>query len=176
MTKIHTLVDQPLHCMPHAVMLLSPPASEEGDFHIDEALVLVSEELLNDRVQDVLNACILYVVLIWNVNYSSRYRQYCVILNTTLHMLGCHIPLICSNDRNYIIYFFFNKSQCFGNMNMLIIWTPRMNLIIIMLHVYMDGCKTEMLVMSKIYKKKVYWWHLCQNMYIYTILSQQRHK
>lgn len=64
MTKIHTLVDQPLHCMPHAVMLLSPPASEEGDFHVDEALVLVSEELLNDRVQDVLNACILYVVLI----------------------------------------------------------------------------------------------------------------
>lgn len=58
------MVDQPLYCMPHAVMLLSPPASEEGDFHVDEALVLVGEELLNDRVQDVLNACILYVVLV----------------------------------------------------------------------------------------------------------------
>lgn len=50
--------------MPHAVMLLSPPAGEEGDFHVDEALVLVRQELLNDRVQDVLNACILYVVLV----------------------------------------------------------------------------------------------------------------
>lgn len=89
MTKIHTLVDQPLHCMPHAVMLLSPPASEEGNFHVDKALVLVGEELLNDRVQDVLNARILYVVFVWNVN-SNIYRQYCVKLNTTLHVLGCH--------------------------------------------------------------------------------------
>lgn len=64
MTKINTLVYQPLHCMPHAVMLLSPPASEEGNFHVDEALVLVRQELLNDRVQDVLNACILYVILV----------------------------------------------------------------------------------------------------------------
>lgn len=70
MTKINTLVYQPLHWMPHAVMLLSPPAGEEGDFHVDEALVLVRQELLNDRVQDVLNTCILYVVLVWNFNSS----------------------------------------------------------------------------------------------------------
>ena len=53
-----TFIDQSFDCMSHAVMLFIPPAPEESYLYIDEALLGVSSQFPDHRVQDVLHTCI----------------------------------------------------------------------------------------------------------------------
>ena len=70
-----TFINESLDNMSHAIVLLIPPSGKESNLHVNEALVFVSPELLNNRVQDVLNPRILYVVFVWNCS-SKTYTWY----------------------------------------------------------------------------------------------------
>ena len=53
--KLHTFTDQFLDSVPHSIILLSEPACEESDFHIDEPFTWITDQLRDNTVQNVLH-------------------------------------------------------------------------------------------------------------------------
>ena len=78
-----TFVDQLGDDAACGLVLLLPPAVEEGRLHVDEATRRVFLELLYHRVQDVLNPCVLDVITVCVLNTHTH----------TVSLLSVHIQI-----------------------------------------------------------------------------------
>ena len=75
-----TVVNQHFNLFFHCVRLFQPPAMEESDFDINETALLIGQEAVNHRVQDVLYTCLLHTVVCF---HCRNWKPHCVEREST---------------------------------------------------------------------------------------------
>jgi len=85
---VPTCVDQCLDTVSNDIVLCTPPATEESNFHVDEVSALILVQLLKDVIEDVLHASLLNVIPSWhrkNTKTTTTYSTFaCLLTNVTL--------------------------------------------------------------------------------------------